>query len=88
MIDAALKAREVANAYGVSLIPYHVHNNTDSPYIDRLANALPIASYGSGAPSKTPIAIGDIYVDTSAGPPKKVYVATGISSSSDWTAVN
>lgn len=85
MITDALKSREVTNAYGVSLIPYHVHNNTDSALIDRIANKLPIAVYGSGAPTSTPLAIGDIYVNTALS---KVYVATGRSSSSDWTLVN
>lgn len=42
-------------------------------------------SSGSGAPSSTPLKLGYIYVDTSG---KKVYLATGIGSSSDWTVVN
>lgn len=85
MIQSALKKREFDNAYGVSLIPYHTHNNADSPFIDRIANKLPSVSYGTGVPTKTPQAIGDIYVKTVL---TKVYVATGISSSSDWTLVN
>lgn len=40
MIDVALTAREYKNAYGVSLIPYHTHNGTDSPLIDKAANGL------------------------------------------------
>ncbi|MGQ4834685.1 MAG: hypothetical protein ACP6IS_12440 [Candidatus Asgardarchaeia archaeon] len=40
---------------------------------------------GSGAPTSTPEKVGDIYVDTTN---KKVYVATGTSSSTDWTLVN
>lgn len=40
---------------------------------------------GTAAPASTPGIVGQMYVDTSA---KKVYVATGTSSSTDWTAVN
>lgn len=36
---------------------------------------------GDGAPSSTPAAIGDIYVDTTAG---NLYFAKGTSSSADW----
>lgn len=34
MIQTALDNRAKANQYGVSLIPYHIHNGTDSPLID------------------------------------------------------
>lgn len=37
------------------------------------------------APASTPTKVGDIYVDTSA---KKLYFATGTSSSADWTIAN
>jgi hypothetical protein len=40
---------------------------------------------GSGAPATTPAALGQIYIDTAGA---KVYISTGTSSSSDWTAVN
>lgn len=40
---------------------------------------------GSGAPATTPSSIGQMYTDTSG---KKIYFATGTSSSSDWTIVN
>lgn len=39
---------------------------------------------GSGAPATTPAALGQIYIDTS-GP--DVYMSTGTSSSSDWSAI-
>lgn len=44
-----------------------------------------IISTGSSAPSTTPTAVGDIYVNTTDD---SVYVATGTSSSSDWTQVD
>lgn len=46
---------------------------------------FPIISSGTVAPTSTPTKPGDIYVNTS-GP--TVYIATGNSSSGDWTAVN
>lgn len=39
------------------------------------------ATSGSGAPTSTPTAIGDKYIDTTA---KRSYTAMGTSSSSDW----
>lgn len=45
----------------------------------------PNISYGTSAPSSTPAKIGNIYINTSA---KKLYIATGTSSSSDWTITN
>jgi hypothetical protein len=47
--------------------------------------AIPTISSGSGAPGTTPAKIGDIYVDTSG---LKLYFATGVASSSDWTIAN
>jgi len=47
-----------------------------------VANAgAPIISSGAGAPSSTPSAVGDIYVDTTAD---TAYVAAGTASSADW----
>jgi hypothetical protein len=40
---------------------------------------------GAGAPSTTPAAIGDVYVDTEA---LKIFAATGTASSADWQAIN
>lgn len=45
----------------------------------------PQVSKGVVAPTSTPVQVGDIYVDTAAN---KVYFATGITNSADWTAVN
>lgn len=42
-------------------------------------------STGTAAPATTPFAVGDEFVDTSG---KKIYFATGTSSSSDWTITN
>lgn len=46
---------------------------------------IPSKSSGSGAPSSTPVAIGDFYIDTTG---LKLYFATGTSSSADWIAAN
>lgn len=45
----------------------------------------PTITSGTSAPSTTPTKIGDIYVRTDTD---KMYIATGTSSSSDWTIVN
>ncbi|MCA9915073.1 MAG: hypothetical protein KC496_17080, partial [Anaerolineae bacterium] len=45
----------------------------------------PLISSGAGAPSSTPSRVGLIYVDTTN---YKVYIATGTSSSADWTLVS
>ena len=45
----------------------------------------PEISSGTSAPSSTPSKVGDIYIKTDTA---KMYVATGTSSSSDWTIVN
>lgn len=47
-----------------------------------VANAV---STGVAAPNTTPAIVGAMYVDTNA---KKVYVATGTASSTDWTILN
>lgn len=52
---------------------------------DIIETNQPIITSGTSAPSSTPAKVGDIYVDTSA---KKLYFATGTSSSSDWTIAN
>jgi hypothetical protein len=46
---------------------------------------IPLISTGTSAPSSTPSKVGDMYIDTSA---QKLYIATGTSSSSDWTITN
>jgi hypothetical protein len=48
-------------------------------------NVAPKISSGTSAPTSTPGKVGDIYCDTSNS---KVYIATGISSSSDWKVLN
>lgn len=45
------------------------------------AAGAPIISSGFGAPSSTPAAVGDIYVDTTGN---NVWLATGTASSADW----
>lgn len=46
---------------------------------------VPVISSGTAAPATTPTKVGDIYVDTTN---KKLYFATGIASSADWTIAN
>lgn len=46
---------------------------------------IPVITSGTAAPVSTPGKVGDIYVDTTN---KKLYFATGASSSADWTIAN
>lgn len=46
---------------------------------------VPNITSGIIAPASTPVKVGDMYIDTVA---KKLYIATGTSSSSDWTITN
>lgn len=46
---------------------------------------VPTIEQGSGAPSSTPAQVGDIYVDISGA---KLYMASGIASSGDWSLLN
>lgn len=48
-------------------------------------NTTPSISNDVNPPSSTPIKLGDIFIDTIL---LKIYIATGTSSSSDWTPVN
>ena len=57
-------------------------------YADSTTHRLLVSntvSSGTTSPSSTPDIVGAMYVDTSG---KKVYVATGTSSSADWTILN
>ncbi len=53
--------------------------------VEQAASTLPLISTGTAAPATTPGKVGDIYVDTTN---KKLYFATGTSSSADWTIAN
>lgn len=41
-VQEALSQFEQKGAYGVTLIPYHVHNLTDAPPIDKVLNGIPL----------------------------------------------
>lgn len=53
--------------------------------VQRRAEHLPKVFRGTASPTITPQVVGDIFVDTNN---KKIYIATGIVSSSNWTVVN
>jgi len=53
--------------------------------IFRLLSKSPTIFTGLVAPTTTPDKIGDMFIDTVLS---KVYVATGVSSSSDWKILN
>jgi len=48
------------------------------------ATAIPIIFTGTASPTTTPSVVGDIFVDTTNN---NVYIATGTSTSADWTEV-
>jgi hypothetical protein len=49
------------------------------------SSTVPLISTGAAAPATTPGKVGDIFIDTVN---KKLYFATGTSSSADWTIAN
>lgn len=53
----------------------------DAVTIDKISTTVCGIETGAGAPSSTPRAVGDRYIDTTA---KRWYIATGTSSSADW----
>lgn len=59
-----------------------INFGTDVP---QLLNTNTQIDSGTSAPATTPRKVGDVFVDTTA---KKIYFATGTSSSADWTVVN
>jgi hypothetical protein len=62
-----------------------VRMNLTAEHWAELNAEKPTISSGIVAPLSTPVKVGDIYLDTIA---KKIYFATGTSSSSDWTITN
>jgi uncharacterized protein (TIGR02145 family) len=55
------------------------------PITTSSVSCSPTISSGTSVPTTTPVKVGDMFIDTSA---KKIYVATGTTSSSDWTILN
>jgi hypothetical protein len=47
--------------------------------------SCPVISIGTAAPATTPSKVGNVFIDTTN---KKIYFATGVGSSADWTIVN
>lgn len=85
MTDAIRDGNHVPVALGVSTsnagvtTPFTIDPNTGQLQVSIAAGT------GVAAPNSTPSRIGQFYVDTNA---KKLYVATGTSSSADWTILN
>ena len=69
----------VSTANGTLTLPFKINPSTGGLIADLAADN------GTAAPNTTPTYIGQFYVDTNA---KKLYVATGTSSSNDWTILN
>ncbi len=60
-------------------------NSAHLPIFKPLYANSPTVSSGTAAPGTTPSKVGDIFIDITN---KKLYFATGTSSSSDWTIAN
>ena len=67
------------------VIGEYVRMDVTAQTIQEISDTMPTISSGAVAPSSTPSKVGDVYVDTTA---KKIYFATGSSSSADWSIVN
>jgi hypothetical protein len=77
------------NSYGsgsfTGVPTYSLQVDSGGNIIEKLATLTPDISAGSSVPASTPNKIGDVYIDTNN---KKIYFATGTSSSADWTITN
>ena len=62
---------------------YYLGNPNNGDVIN--TKTTPTISNGAGVPSSTPFKLGDMYIDTNG---LKIYIATGTSSSADWTIIN
>ena len=65
-----------------SLVRSHTHDGRET---QSTSGKTPIITSGSGAPTSIPKKLGDIYVRTDTS---KIYMATGVSASADWTILN
>lgn len=89
---AGLTANRVVTTNASKALTSSAVTDTELGYLSGVTSAIqtqlntkPTISSGIVAPVSTPGKVGDIYVDTSA---KKIYFATGTSSSADWTITN
>lgn len=60
-------------------------NTSRAPVFKAVYNESPSIKRGTAPPATTPAKIGDLFVDTTN---KKIYIATGTTSSADWTITN
>lgn len=78
-----------ASTYGAGThtgtLAYLLGTTSSGDVIEQAASTVPLISTGTAAPATTPGKIGDIFIDTTN---KKLYFATGTSSSADWTIAN
>jgi hypothetical protein len=97
-VNSATEARKAALAgngqwiwdgYGAgthtgTLASYLVSTSSGA-VVEQAASTVPLISTGTAAPATTPGKVGDMFIDTVN---KKLYFATGTSSSADWTIAN
>jgi hypothetical protein len=70
----------VSSVDGVTPVVLYADPVTHRLYVDN-----PAVTSGVVAPSSTPTALGQMFIDTAAA---KVYVSTGTSASTDWKILN
>jgi len=68
--------------------PLYTHTEREQKEFEHLykgVNVAPAIFLSAGAPSSTPLKIGDINVSTTTG---KVYIATATATSASWAVLN
>lgn len=76
--NAAITQSAILDASGIA--------STDKTFsFPNQTGVIATITSGTSAPGSTPAAVGQIYIKTDT---KKVYISTGVSSSSDWTLLN
>ncbi len=81
-IKSLYEAESDTNAYDDAAVSKLGAIEASADVTDLTNVAAALITSGSGAPGTTPSVEGMIYVDTTAD---KVYIATGVASSGDWT---
>lgn len=65
-VQDAIKQYQTQGAYGVTLIPYHTHNLTDAPPVDKVLNGIPMQALNTtNAPQFARLGLGQA-ADSSA----------------------
>ena len=88
--ETELAHNSIGSKQGGTTNEYYHLTNTEHTAVGTIGNKadasdVPLISSGTSAPATTPGKVGDMFIDTVA---KKIYIATGNSSSADWIIIN